>query len=243
MTPHIEAKKTEIAKTVIMPGDPLRAKYIAENYLENYRLVSKVRNIYAYTGYYKGVRLTVMASGMGMGSMGIYSYELFKFYDVDNIIRVGSCGAYTSKLDLYDLILVENSYSTSSFAKDQSNYEDNNIKSSRVLNEVVKECASNLNLKLNVGTIYSTDVFYNDNPSFDIKKLNEDYNCLGVEMETYALFNNAKNLNKNATCILTVSDNLVTKLETTSNEREKSFTSMMELALESVVRLEKERGD
>ena len=134
MTPHIEAKKEEIAKTVIMPGDPLRAKYIAENYLENYKLVSKVRNIYAYTGYYKGIKITVMASGMGMPSIGIYSYELYKFYDVENIIRVGSAGAYTDSLKLYDIVLATSSYSESSFALTQNNCTEKILYSSNFLN-------------------------------------------------------------------------------------------------------------
>lgn len=239
MTPHNEAKNFDIAKTVIMPGDPLRAKYIAENFLENYRLVNQVRNAYAYTGYYKGTRVTVMASGMGMPSMGIYSYELFKFYDVDNIIRVGSCGAYTEKLKLYDLILVENSYSTSNFALVQSDYQNHNIRSSKYINDIVKRKAEELDYDLNVGTVYSTDVFYNENPKFDFNKLYKEYGCLAVEMESFALFNNAQILGKNASCILTVSDNLVTKEETTSMEREKSFNAMMKLALETAVEMDK----
>lgn len=242
MTPHIEAKKTEIAKTVIMPGDPLRAKFIAETYLENYRLVSKVRNIFAYTGYYKGVRVTVMASGMGMPSMGIYSYELYNFYDVENIIRVGSCGAYTSDLKLYDLILVENSYSDSSYALVQSDYHDNNIKSSTLLNDIISNTAEELKFNLNKGTIYSSDVFYFHNRNVNIDDLYKKNKCLGTEMESFSLFNNARILNKNATCILTVSDNIITNEKTTSIERQKSFTKMMELALESVVKLN-ERGD
>ena len=137
MTPHIEAKKEDIASIVIMPGDPLRAKYIAENYLTDYMLVNDVRNMLAYTGYYKGKRVTVMASGMGNPSMGIYSYELFKFYDVDTIIRVGSCGAYTKNLNLYDLILVEESYSDSNYAFVQNGFKDKIITSSSELNEVI----------------------------------------------------------------------------------------------------------
>ena len=238
MTPHIEANKNDIARTVIMPGDPLRAKYIAENFLENYRLVNTVRNIYAYTGFYKGTKLTVMASGMGMPSMGIYSYELFKFYDVENIIRVGSCGAYTSDLKLYDLILVENSYSDSSFALVQSGCTDHYIRASKKINDVITKASENLKLKLNKGTVYSSDVFYSLNPHFNIEKLYKNQNCLAVEMESFALFHNARVLEKNASCILTVSDNLITKEETTSEERQKSFTNMMTLALESVILLE-----
>ena len=238
MTPHNEAKKGDIARTVIMPGDPLRAKYIAENFLENYRLVNDVRNMYAYTGYYKGTRVTVMASGMGFPSIGIYSYELYKFYDVDNIIRVGSCGAYTPTLKLYDLILVDNSYSESNYALVQSNYESHNIKASRWINEIIEDKANELGYNLNVGTVNSTDVFYNENPNLDVSKLYEENGCLAVEMESFALYNNAQLLGKNASCILTVSDNVITKQETTSEEREKSFNNMIKLALESVVEIE-----
>ena len=134
MTPHIEAKKEEIAKTVIMPGDPLRAKFIAETYLEEYRLVNQVRGMYAYTGKYKGKEVTVMASGMGMPSIGIYSYELFKFYDVDNIIRIGTCGAYTDKIKLYDVILAKEVYTDSSFAKVQNGSTYNTLTSNEELN-------------------------------------------------------------------------------------------------------------
>jgi purine-nucleoside phosphorylase len=225
MTAHIKAKKEDIAKTVIMPGDPLRAKFIAETYLDDYKLVNEVRNILAYTGYYKGNKVTVMASGMGNPSMGIYSYELFKFYDVDNIIRVGSCGAYTDKLNLYDLILVEESYSKSTYALMQNGCESNVMYSSTELNNKIISKNNNI-IK---GKVYCSDVFYKDNDDF--KELYANDNCLAVEMETFALFHNANVLSKNATAILTVSDNLVTNEVTSSEEREKSFTQMMELAL------------
>lgn len=235
MTPHIEAKQTEIAKTVIMPGDPLRAKFIAENFLENYRLVSKVRNIYAYTGYYKGCRVTVMASGMGMPSMGIYSYELFKVYDVENIIRIGSAGAYTKDLSLYDIILTKSSYSESTFAKTQNGCEDNILYASKDLNYKIIQTARELNTELTPLTIHSSDVFYKENDNF--KELHEKYNCVACEMESFALFHNANVLGKNAACLLTVSDNLVTNAKTTSEERQNSFTRMMEIALETVTKL------
>lgn len=199
MTPHIEAKKEEIAKTVIMPGDPLRAKYIAENYLENYKLVSKVRNIYAYTGYYKGVRITVMASGMGMPSIGIYSYELYKFYDVENIIRVGSAGAYTDSLKLYDIVLATSSYSESSFALTQNNCTEKILYSSNFLNEKIKEASEKLQIKVNPCVIHSSDVFYKENDNF--RELYENYKCMACEMESFALFHNANVLSKNAACI------------------------------------------
>lgn len=235
MTPHIEAKKTEIAKTVIMPGDPLRAKFIAENYLENYRLVSKVRNIYAYTGYYKGVRLTVMASGMGMPSMGIYSYELYNIYEVENIIRIGSAGAYTKDLNLYDIILTRGSYSESSFAKTQNGCEDNILYASDYLNKKILETAKELRMDITFANIHSSDVFYKQNDNF--KELNEKYNCVACEMESFALFHNANVLSKNAACLLTVSDNFITNAKATTEERQNSFTRMMELALETVIKL------
>ena len=235
MTPHIEAKKEEIAKTVIMPGDPLRAKYIAENYLENYKLVSKVRNIYAYTGYYKGVRITVMASGMGMPSIGIYSYELYKFYDVENIIRVGSAGAYTDSLKLYDIVLATSSYSESSFALTQNNCTKKILYSSNFLNEKIKEASEKLQIKVNPCVIHSSDVFYKENDNF--RELYENYKCMACEMESFALFHNANVLSKNAACLLTISDNFITGEKTTSTERQNSFTKMMEVALEAAINL------
>lgn len=227
MTVHIKALKEEIAKTVIMPGDPLRAKFIAETYLSDYKLINNVRGMLGYTGFYNDKKVTIMASGMGNASMGIYSYELFKFYDVENIIRVGSCGAYTSDLKLYDLILAEESYSMSSYAQVQNGCQDKVLKSSTKLNNIIRNNGS-----IKEGRIYCSDVFYKENDNY--KELYEKENCLAVEMETFALFHNANVLNKHATAILTVSDNLVTKEETTSEEREQSFTKMIELALSSI---------
>ena len=233
MTPHIEANIEDIAKVVLMPGDPLRAKKIADDYLENVRLVNTVRNIYAFTGTYKGKEVTVMASGMGMPSVGIYSYELFKFYNVESIIRVGSCGAYTSDLNLYDLILVDSSFSNSTYAMTQNGCEDKILYPSDKLNQKIEDTANKLEFPITKGRIYSSDVFYSD--IVDISKLYSEYKCLGVEMESFALFHNAKVLGKNAACILTVSDNLITKEETSSEERQNSFKKMMELALESIL--------
>ena len=211
MTPHIEAKKEDIAKTVIMPGDPLRAKMIAETFLDNPRLINKVRNILGYTGTYKGKEVTVMASGMGMPSIGIYSYELFKFYDVDNIIRVGTAGAYTKDLNLYDIILVNASYSDSTYAKVQNGSEDTLINASSNLNFYLQDAASRLNIPFTIANIYSTDVFYKENDNY--LELYHKYGCLACEMESFALFHNAKVLGKKAACLLTVSDNLETKEE------------------------------
>ena len=231
MTPHIEAEKKQIAKTVIMPGDPLRAKKVAETYLEDYQLVNKVRNIYAYTGTYKGKEVTIMASGMGCASIGIYSYELFKFYDVDNIIRVATAGRYTENLNLYDILLVEESYSDSSFAKVQNHSLEDTISSSTGLNDVIKNTAKELNIPLAAGKVYSTDVFYKENDN--LEKIVQEQGCIACEMETFALFHNAKICDKQATCLLTISDNVITKEETTSLERETKFMKMMELALEA----------
>lgn len=231
MTAHIESKKEDIAKTVIMPGDPMRAKFIAENYLSDYRLVNDVRGELGYTGYYKGKLVTVMSSGMGIASMGIYSYELFNTYNVENIIRVGSCGSYTEGLKLYDLILVESCFSNSTYALMQNGCQDKVLYSSSGLNNKIKETAINHNIKITSGRVHSSDVFYSE---FDNTKLFQSEKCLAVEMETFALFHNANILGKRATAILTVSDNLITKEVTTSEEREKSFTKMMELALEAI---------
>ena len=231
MTPHIEAKKEDIAKTVIMPGDPLRCKMIAEKYLENYKLVNKVRNQLAYTGTYKGKKVTIFSSGMGNPSMGIYSYELYNFYDVEEIIRVGSCGAYTEDLDLYEVILVDNSYSLSNYLSELTNENTRLLSSTKELNKKIFETSKKLNLKLNIGNVFCTDVFYNN---ADIPYLRENFNCIATEMETFALFSNAKKLNKKAAALLTVSDNLITKEETTAAERQNSFNQMIELALESI---------
>ena len=233
MTPHIEAKLGDIANTVLMPGDPLRAKYVAETYLENCRLVNQVRGILAYTGTYKGKEITVMASGMGMPSIGIYSYELYKFYDVDNIIRIGTSGAYSSDINLFDIVIATDAYSESSFAKVQG-YDSNIIDASRDLNEKIVETANRLNKKYLLGRIHSTDVFYGN---VDINDLYNNKKCLAVEMESYALFYNALKLNKKAACILTISDNLITKKETTSMERQTALDEMIVLALEATLSL------
>jgi len=233
MTPHNEAKLGEIAKTVLMPGDPLRAKYVAEKYLTDVKLVNKVRNIFAYTGLYKGKEVTIMASGMGMPSIGIYSYELYKFYNVENIIRIGSAGAYSKDINLYDVVLTNEAYSKSSFAKVQG-YDSEIIKASETLNNKIKEVALKTNKKILEGRIHSSDVFYGD---ADIKDLFNNKKCLCVEMESFALFYNALKLNKNAACLLTISDNLETKEETTSEQRQNSFNEMIELALDTVVEL------
>lgn len=232
-TPHISSNIEDIAKTVLMPGDPLRAKFIAETFLKDVKLVNQVRNMLAYTGTYKGKKVTVMGSGMGMPSIGIYSYELFKFYDVENIIRIGSCGAYDKDLKLFDVLLVSQAFSESSFAKTMGISNRHFLPASKTLNNRIKRTATKLNKPLKEGIIHSSDVFYrlNHQAYVDIYK---KHHTIAVEMESFALFANAKALNRKAACLLTVSDSLVNHEETTSEQREKAFTNMMEIALNSI---------
>ena len=230
-TPHISAKNGDIAKTVLMPGDPLRAKYIAETYLKDIKLVSSVRNMLMYTGTFKGRKISVCASGMGQPSIGIYSYELFKFYGVENIVRVGSCGSYDKDLKLYDVVLAEKCWSDSSnFSQLLLKKDDHVAYPTNSLNNRLEAIAKEKGIKIKKEIVHSNDVFYSKLTVEEIRKLSGGANC--VEMESYALFVIAKALNKNAACVLTVSDNLITKEETTSDQREKAFTKMMELALE-----------
>ena len=233
-TPHIGAQVGDIAETVLLPGDPLRAKFIAENFLEDVVQYNTVRGMNGYTGYYKGKRITIFPSGMGIPSMGIYSYELYKYYDVENIIRIGSCGGYNHTLKLKDIILVDNSYSQSTYAKYLDGYQDNLVKSTKNLNDIILKTSNELNMNIIKGTICSTDVFYEK----DYKnKPIEEYNILGVEMESFALFNNARTLGKNAACLLTVSDLFFSEDKLTSLEREQNLNEMIVLALESCLKL------
>ncbi len=235
-TPHNEAKKGEIAKTVLMPGDPLRAKFIANKWLQNFKLVNQVRNMYAYTGTYKGKELTVMASGMGMPSMGIYSYELYKEYDVDKIIRIGSAGSYTDSLKLFDIVLTEKVWSGSAYAKTQSGFEGNFLFPEKKLNDTIKKMSEVLEIPIVRSCVHSSDAFYHEPEADDYTKIRDIYGCQCVEMESFALFHNARVSGKQAACILTISDSLVTKEQTTAKERQLSFEKMIMLALESAVR-------
>lgn len=233
-TPHIEAKKGMIAKTVLMPGDPLRAKFIADTFLEDVTQFNDVRNMFGFTGKYKGHEISVMGSGMGMPSIGIYCYELYTVYDVENIIRIGSAGAYTDEIDLYEVVLAEGSYSESSFAKVAFGYEEEIIKPTQALNDKLEAVANKLDIPYRKGIIHSSDVFYRANRE-EFKDIYKNHKALCVEMESFALFATARHLNKNAACLLTISDNLVTHEETTADERQNSFTKMMEIALNIVV--------
>ncbi len=229
MTPHIQAKKGDIAKTVIMPGDPLRAKYIADTFLKDVKQVNATRNMLMFTGTFEGKEVSVCGSGMGQPSIGIYSYELFKFYDVDNIIRAGSAGAYIKELNLYDVVLATSAFSDSTaFSELVLNEKTNTQYPSKELNEKLEKSAKDQNIQIHKAAIHSSDVFYGLRSVEDtIKATGAD--C--VEMESAALFANAKATGKNAACILTISDNLITKEETTSEERQTAFQEMMKVAL------------
>ena len=228
-TPHISAKLGDFAKTVLMPGDPLRAEFIAKTYLENAALVNNVRGVQGYTGYYKGKRVSVMASGMGQPSIGIYSYELFNFYGVESIIRVGSCGAFSPELHARDIVVAMGACTNGNYASQYNlpgtfcpiaNYE--------LVEKAVEECKK-AGVNFRVGNILSSDMFYDDaNSGMQWAKMG----VLGVEMESAALYCNAARAGKKALCICTVSDSFVYPEEnTTAEERQVSFTKMMEIAL------------
>lgn len=229
MTAHNSANKEQIAKTVIMPGDPLRSKMIAEKYLKNYTLVNDVRGIQGYSGYYNEQFVTVMASGMGNPSMGIYSYELFKNYGVENIIRVGTIGGMNKNLALKSLIISERVFTKTNYNNFFENFGADYIKGSQKLVKLAEKKAKELNIPYTIGDTLNSDTFYTDE---DELKLALDKNLLGVEMEGASLYLNAERLQKNALTICTVSNSLITNEETTSEERQNAFLDMIKLALE-----------
>ena len=237
-TPHIEATSPdEIAKIVLMPGDPLRAKKIAETYLRDVTQFNQVRGMLGFTGTYKGKKLSVMGSGMGFGSIGIYSYELFKFYDVDVIIRIGSCGASKPDLDIMDIILADKSFSTETFAKDAYGFSENLIDGSPRVFDAIKQTASNNGIKVHPGIIGSGNVFYSTVKG-EWEEVEREHDVIAGEMESFALFATAKALEKEAACLLTVSD---TKFKQDQNlsaaARQNAFDDMMQLALDTAVAL------
>lgn len=239
MSIHCNAKDGDIAKTVLMPGDPLRAKYIAENFLENARLVNTVRNMLAYTGTYKGKEITVFSSGMGMPSMGIYCYELYKFYGVENIVRIGSCGAYSNDLNLSDVVLVDKSYTEGNFAYEWSGTEEHLANSDGELNNIIENTSKEINIPYIKGNAFCNDCFdgyLDDIPSF-INRFPKDLNIIACEMEAFALFYMADYLGKKASCLLTVVDSYFKKQSSSSEEREKSLNNMILLALESGIKI------
>ena len=234
-TPHISAQKGEFAKTVLMPGDPLRAKFIAETFLEKARLVNNVRGIGGYTGFYQGKEVSVMASGMGMPSMGIYSYELFHFYEVDHIIRIGTAGAIRADLKLRDVVAGMGACTNSSFAKQYQLPGDYApIASYRMLQTAV-DTAKQQGIDLIVGNLYSSDTFYDEREDSLLRW--QKMGVLAVELEAAALYMNAALSGKEALAICTISDCPLTGESSTSEERQSSFTQMMEIALQTAVRL------
>lgn len=234
MSVHIAAAKGEIAKTVLQPGDPLRAKFIADNYLDSAKLVSQTRNIFYYTGTYKGAEITVGASGMGIPSIGIYSYELFTEYEVDTIIRIGTCGAYTSDLKLFDVINVNNAASESTYAKFAWGIDEELIPHQGNIFETINKTAAQLGNDIVESNIHTSDIFYRKDSA--VPAIAKKHSCLAVEMEAFALFANAKHLGKSAATLLTVSDIIPTREQISSDEREKALRVMIELALESAVK-------
>ena len=233
MSVHISAKKGEIAPIVLMPGDPLRAKYIADNFLQDVKQVSSVRNALYFTGTYKGKAVSVGASGMGCPSIGIYSFELYNEYDVECIIRVGTCGAYTKDLKLFDIINVERAYSESTYALHAFGFTGEHMYHEGDAYETINEKADEKGMTIIKGAIHTSDIFYRDKPGTPEIAIKND--CPAVEMESFALFANARYLKKSAATILTVSDIIPTHEQMSSAEREKALKEMMELALESVL--------
>jgi len=230
-TPHIEiTDKNLLADTVLMPGDPLRAKYIADTYLTNVVQINAVRNILGYTGSYKDKKITVFASGMGIPSIGIYSYELYKFYDVKRIIRIGSCGSYTKNLKLYDVVLAKDAFSTSTYAQTMCNDLRHIIEPSAELNKAIKKAAKELETPLHLARVNSEDAFYVSN-SHHYEEMRDEVGCEAVEMESFGLFANASLLGKQAACLLTVSDEIETGKHASIEERQTAFNTMMLIAL------------
>lgn len=228
-TPHITAKEGDFARTVLMPGDPLRSKFIAEHFLENAKLVNNVRGVQGYTGEYHGKKVSVMASGMGMPSIGIYSYELYNFYNVENIIRIGSAGMISQSLKVRDIVAGMSAYTNSNFGR-QFGFDGNLAPccSFDLLKKAV-DAGKKLGQELVCGAVYSSDTFYDESqPLGKLQKLG----VLAVEMESAALYLNAARAGKNALCLCTISDNPFTGEELTAEERQNTFTKMMEIALE-----------
>ena len=238
-TPHNSAKLGEIAKTVIMPGDPLRAKYIAENFLTDAKLVNNVRGMLTYTGFYRNTKLTVIASGMGMPSMGIYSYELYKFYEVENIIRIGSCGAYKPELKLFDVVLSKRVFSESNYALTFNNDDCHIEFSSSKLNEIIQKTAQDENLTIYAGDTVCLDCFdpYMPNLQKFLERMPKDFDPYSGEMEAFSLFYNAKFFNKNAACLMSVVDSKFIKDVATAEQRETGLNQMIKLALDSATKI------
>lgn len=236
-TPHNNAPEGAYTKTVLMPGDPLRAKFVADTFLTDVRMVNNVRNCFGFTGLYNGRPVSVQASGMGMPSIGIYSHELYTQYGVENIIRIGSAGSYTARLDLNDVVLADSAYSRTSFALVHNGYKENINYPSKSLNEAILSTAKDVGIACKTCRVHSSDVFYTSPTSGTYRDLAEQSKSDCVEMESFALFHNACFLGKRAACLLTISDSFVSSKELSSEERQNSFREMMTLALETAWRL------
>ena len=234
-TPHIESKKNQIAEDVLMPGDPLRAKYIAEKFLDDAKLVNRVRNMFAYTGYYKGKRVTVFASGMGIPSIGIYAYELFEFYNVKRIIRIGSAGSQHKDVRIKDIILSVGAYSLSYYDKLLDGKDKNIVRSSHTLNEKILRTAQKLHRPVVSGLTMTSDVF---DVYVDQEKFKSNYpkvNFLAVEMEAFGLFYLGERFKRETACLMTIVDSKYETKEVSAKERERSLDDMIVLALESLI--------
>lgn len=233
---HINAEKRSIAEIVLMPGDPLRAKYIAENFLTEAKEVCNLRNMLGYTGFYKGVRVSVIGSGMGMPSMGIYSWELFYYFNVKKIIRIGTCGVVSEEVEVPELILATSAYSESNFAYTFDNYDKHITYPSKNLNELIIKKSKELNYKLHVGDITTMDVF---GPYIDydrvLNRIPKNLNVIGEEMEAFALFHIASHFKREASCILTAVDSKFSDVVLSGEERQNSLNEMITLALEAII--------
>lgn len=233
---HMNAKKEEIADVVILPGDPLRAEYIAKNFLSDAKKVTDVRNMLGFTGYYKGKRVTVMGSGMGMPSCGIYAFELFYFYNVQKIIRIGTCGVSHRSVEIPEIILADKVYTESSFAYSYNGYKEKTVIPSMNLVNKIYETAKNKNLKIHKGTLMTTDVFgpYVDDDAI-MRRVPEDLTILGEEMESFGLIHIANSFNREAAVIVTAVDSKFSNVIVTPEDRQTSLNNMIELALDSII--------
>ncbi len=234
---HINAEKGSIAELVLMPGDPLRAKYIAENFLTDAKEVCNLRNMLGFTGFYKGVRVSVVGSGMGMPSMGIYSWELYHYFDVKKIIRIGTCGVVNPEVNVPDLILAERAYSETNFAYTFDDYKEHITYPSKDLNDKIKKTAQELGYKIHIGDVTTMDVF---GPYIDydrvLNRIPKELNIIGEEMEAFGLLHIAKHFNREASCILTAVDSKYSDVVLSGEEREKSLNDMITLALEAIIK-------
>ena len=237
---HIKVEnKSDIAQIVLMPGDPLRAKYIAEEFLEDAKLVTSVRNMLGYTGLYKGKRVTIMGSGMGMPSMSIYAFELIHYFNVKKIIRIGTCGAVSPKALVGEVLLSDRVYSESNFAYTYNDYQEHVVKASKSLNEIIKSTAEELNMsdKIHEGMLTTMDVF---GPYIDydrvLNRIPKEYEILGEEMEAFALIHIANSMNIEATAMATVADSKYSDKVLSIEDRQKSLNDMIKLALESIIK-------